>query len=58
MWKRFWTGMISGMLTINRVSNDPFFQDLVGGNLTHLLLFQTNGMDYLNKSSTEPATAY
>ena len=44
----------SGMLTINRVSNDPFFQDLVGGNLTHLLHFQTNGMDYLNKSSTEP----
>ena len=44
----------SGMLTISKVSNDPFFQDLVGGNLTHLLLFQTNGMDYLNKSSTEP----
>ena len=43
----------SGMLTISEVSNDPFFQNLVGGNLTHLLLFQTNGMDYLNKSSTK-----
>ncbi|HSA75462.1 MAG TPA: prolyl oligopeptidase family serine peptidase, partial [Candidatus Nitrosocosmicus sp.] len=43
----------SGMLTINEISNDPIFQDLVGGNLTHLLLFQINGMDYLNKSSTE-----
>ena len=42
----------SGMLTINVVSNDDFFQNLVGGNLTHLLLFQTNGMDYLNKSLT------
>jgi uncharacterized protein len=43
----------SGMLTISEVANDPFFQDLVGGNLTHLLLFQNNGMDYLNESSTE-----
>jgi pimeloyl-ACP methyl ester carboxylesterase len=43
----------SGMLTINRVSNDPFFHNLTGGNLTHILLFQTNGMDYLNKSSTK-----
>jgi hypothetical protein len=43
----------SGMLTISKVSNDPFFQNLVGGNLTHLLLFQNNGMDYLNKSSTK-----
>ena len=41
------------MLTISEVANDPFFQDLVGGNLTHLLLFQTNGMNYLNKSSKE-----
>jgi uncharacterized protein len=44
----------SGMLTISEISNDPFFQDLVGGNLTHLLFFQTNGMNYLNKSSKEP----
>ena len=44
----------SGMLTISEISNDPFFQNLVGGNLTHLLLFQTNGMNYLNKSSKEP----
>ena len=43
----------SGILSINEISNDPFFQNLVGGNLTNLLLFQTNGMDYLNKSSTE-----
>jgi uncharacterized protein len=43
----------SEILTINEVSNDQFFQDLVGGNLTHLLLFQTNYMDYLNKSSTK-----
>jgi predicted esterase len=43
----------SGMLTINKISNDSIFQNLVGGNLTHLLLYQTNGMDFLNKSSTE-----
>jgi predicted esterase len=43
----------SGMLVMNEISNDPIFQDLVGGNLTHLLLFQANDMDYLNKSSTE-----
>jgi len=43
----------SGMLTISEISNDPIFQNLVGGNLTHLLLYQTNGMDYLNKSSKE-----
>ena len=43
----------SGMLSISEISNDPIFQNLVGGNLTHLLLYQTNGMDYLNKSSTE-----
>ena len=42
------------MLTMNKVSNDPIFQDLVGGNLTHLLLFQTNVTAYQNKSSTEP----
>ena len=42
------------MLTMNKVSNDPIFQDLVGGNLTHLLLFQTNVTAYPNKSSTEP----
>ena len=42
----------SEMLKINEISNDPIFQDLVGGNLTHLLLYQTNGMNYLNKSST------
>lgn len=43
----------SGTLTINEISNDPIFQNLVGGNLTHLLLFQTKGMDYFNQSSTE-----
>src|SRR6188472_1132592 len=43
----------SGMLTVSEISNDPNFQNLVGGNLTHLLLYQTNGMNYLNKSSTE-----
>ena len=43
----------SGMLTVSEISDDPNFQNLVGGNLTNLLLYQTNGMDYLNKSSTE-----
>jgi hypothetical protein len=43
----------SGMLAISEISNDQIFENLVGGNLTHLLLYQTNGMDYLNKSPTE-----
>ena len=43
----------SGNLTISQISNDPIFQNLVGGNLTHLLLYQTNGMDHLNKSLAE-----
>ncbi|MGE4117206.1 MAG: alpha/beta hydrolase family protein [Candidatus Nitrosocosmicus sp.] len=42
----------SGILTISEISNDQIFENLVGGNLTHLLLYHTNGMDYLNKSST------
>lgn len=42
-----------GMLTMEKISNDSIFQNLVGGNLTHLLLDQTNVTDFQNKSAEE-----
>ena len=42
-----------GMLTLEEVSNDSILQNLVGGNLTHLLLDQTNLTGYQNKSVAE-----
>jgi uncharacterized protein len=42
-----------GMLTTKEISDDSIFQNLVGGNLTHLLLVQTNVTDHLNKSKAE-----
>jgi predicted metal-dependent hydrolase len=41
------------MLTLDKVSNDSILQNLVGGNLTHLLLDQTNLNGYQNKSVAE-----
>ena len=40
-------------LTIKEVNDDPILQDLVGGNITHLLQFPINYIIYLNKSSTD-----
>ena len=42
-----------GMLTLEEVSNDSILQDLVGGNLTHLLLDKTNLTGSENKSLAE-----
>ena len=42
-----------GMLTLEKVSNDSILQNLVGGNLTHLLLDQDNLTGYQNKSVAE-----
>ncbi len=42
-----------GMLTLEKVSNDSILQNLVGGNLTHLLLDQDNLAGYQNKSVAE-----
>jgi pimeloyl-ACP methyl ester carboxylesterase len=42
------------ILTMKEVSDDSIFQNLVGGNLTHLLLVQTNVTDYQNMSTAEP----
>ena len=42
-----------GMLTLEEVYNDSILQNLVGGNLTHLLLDQTNLTGYQNKSVAE-----
>jgi uncharacterized protein len=48
-----------GVLSVKEASKDPIFQDLVGGNLTHLLQGQTNVTDYQNKTTTsEPHPAY
>jgi hypothetical protein len=41
------------MLTLEKVSDDSILQNLVGGNLSHLLLDQTNLTGYLNKSVAE-----
>ncbi|MGE5661765.1 MAG: prolyl oligopeptidase family serine peptidase, partial [Ignavibacteriales bacterium] len=42
-----------GMLTLEEVSNDSILQNLVGGNLTHLLLDKTNLTGSENKSLAE-----
>ena len=42
-----------GMLTLEEVSNDSILQNLVGGNLTHLLLDRTNLTGSENKSLAE-----
>jgi pimeloyl-ACP methyl ester carboxylesterase len=42
-----------GMLTLEEVSNDSNLQNLVGGNLTHLLLDKTNLTSSENKSLDE-----
>jgi pimeloyl-ACP methyl ester carboxylesterase len=42
-----------GMLTLEEVSNDSILQNLVGGNLTHLLLVKTNLTGSENKSLAE-----
>jgi hypothetical protein len=48
-----------GVLSENEVADDPIFRDLVGGNLTHLLHFQTNVTGNQNKAtSAEPQTAH
>jgi len=48
-----------GALSVKEASEDPIFQDLVGGNLTHLLQGQTNVTGYQNKTTTsEPQPAY
>jgi pimeloyl-ACP methyl ester carboxylesterase len=39
-----------GMLQLEKVSNDSILQNLVGGNLTHLLLDRTNLTSYQNES--------
>jgi hypothetical protein len=42
-----------GMLTLEEVSNDSILQNLVGGNLTHLILDKTNLTGSENKSLAE-----
>jgi uncharacterized protein len=43
-----------GMLPSEEVSNDSILQNLVGGNLTHLLLNQSNFTGYQNNSVAKP----
>src|SRR5690606_1260850 len=41
-------------LTINEITNDPILQDLVGGNVTHILNYPNNLGIHRNESSTGP----
>jgi uncharacterized protein len=43
----------SGQISVNEASKDPIFQSLVGGNLTQLLLSQTNVTDSRNGTLAE-----
>ena len=44
----------TGQISVEEASGDPIFQELVGGNLTQLLLTQTNSTD--NQNGTARAT--
>jgi alpha-beta hydrolase superfamily lysophospholipase len=42
----------TGQLSVEEASGDPIFQELAGGNLTQLLLTQTNSTDSQNRTAT------
>jgi hypothetical protein len=44
----------TGQLSVEEASGDPIFQELVGGNLTQLLLTQTNSTDSQNGTAQQP----
>ena len=44
----------TGQLSVEEASGDPIFKELVGGNLTQLLLTQTNSTDSQNGTAQQP----